>query len=77
LTDVSFLNYLIMLLSFTIQIYLAGLIKEPYGYTYVNIGIGTFVFPFRIAAPPEITCFTLQKYGAEKNDSEKENTIFN
>ena len=56
--------------------YLAGLIKEPYGYTYVNRGIGTLVFPFRIAAPPEITCFTLQKYGSEKNDSEKENTIF-
>ena len=46
--------------------YLAGLIKEPYGYTYVNRGIGTLVFPFRIAAPPEITCFTLQKYGSEK-----------
>jgi predicted MPP superfamily phosphohydrolase len=57
--------------------YLAGLIKEPYGYTYVNRGIGTLVFPFRIAAPPEITCFTLQKCGSEKNDSEKENTIFN
>jgi predicted MPP superfamily phosphohydrolase len=56
--------------------YSAGLIKEPYGYTYVNRGIGTLVFPFRIAAPPEITCFTLQKYGSEKNDSEKENTIF-
>ena len=47
------------------------------GYTYVNRGIGTLVFPFRLAAPPEITCFTLQKYGSEKNDSEKENTIFN
>ncbi len=32
--------------------YQAGLIKEPYGYTYVNRGIGTLVFPFRIAAPP-------------------------
>jgi hypothetical protein len=42
--------------------YQAGLIKEPYGYTYVNRGIGTLVFPFRIAAPPEITCFTLQKF---------------
>ncbi len=35
--------------------YLAGLVKEPYGYTYVNRGIGTLVFPFRIGAPPEIT----------------------
>ena len=43
--------------------YQAGLVKEPYGYTYVNRGIGTLVFPFRIAAPPEITCFTLQKSG--------------
>jgi predicted MPP superfamily phosphohydrolase len=25
--------------------YMAGLIKEPYGYTYVNRGIGTLVFP--------------------------------
>jgi hypothetical protein len=33
--------------------------------------------PFRIAAPPDITCFILQKYGSEKNDSEEENTIFN
>jgi predicted MPP superfamily phosphohydrolase len=41
--------------------YLAGLIKEPYGYTYVNRGIGTLVFPFRIGAPPEITCLTLQE----------------
>ena len=41
--------------------YLAGLVKEPYGYTYVNRGIGTLVFPFRIGAPPEITCFTLRK----------------
>jgi hypothetical protein len=32
--------------------------------------------PFRIAAAPEITYFTLQKYGSEKNDCEKENTIF-
>ncbi len=39
--------------------YQAGLVKEPYGYTYVNRGIGTLVFPFRIAAPPEITYFTL------------------
>jgi len=46
--------------------YLAGLIKEPYGYTYVNRGIGTLVFPFRVAAPPEITCFKLQKCGSEK-----------
>ena len=43
--------------------YKAGLIQEPYGYTYVNRGIGTLVFPFRLAAPPEITCFTLQKSG--------------
>jgi predicted MPP superfamily phosphohydrolase len=41
--------------------YLAGLVKEPYGYTYVNRGVGTLVFPFRIGAPPEITCFTLHK----------------
>jgi predicted MPP superfamily phosphohydrolase len=46
--------------------YQAGLIKEPYGYTYVNRGIGTLVFPFRVAAPPEITYFTLQKHGSEK-----------
>jgi predicted MPP superfamily phosphohydrolase len=39
--------------------YLAGLIKEPYGYTYVNRGIGTLVFPFRFCAPPEITYFRL------------------
>lgn len=39
--------------------YLAGLIKEPYGYTYVNRGIGTLVFPFRLCAPPEITYFKL------------------
>jgi predicted MPP superfamily phosphohydrolase len=41
--------------------YLSGIVKEPYGYTYVNRGIGTLVFPFRLAAPPEITCFTLRK----------------
>jgi predicted MPP superfamily phosphohydrolase len=40
--------------------YLAGLVKEPYGYTYVNRGIGTLVFPFRFNAPPEITSLTLQ-----------------
>lgn len=39
--------------------YLSGLIKEPYGYTYVNRGIGTLVFPFRFNAPPEITYFIL------------------
>ncbi len=39
--------------------YLAGLVKEPYGYTYVNRGIGTLVFPFRINAPPEITYLRL------------------
>ena len=46
--------------------YQAGLIKEHYGYTYVNRGIGTLVFPFRFAAPPEITCFTLRKFSSEK-----------
>ena len=39
--------------------YMAGLIKEPYGYTYVNRGIGTLVFPFRFCAPPEITYLKL------------------
>lgn len=39
--------------------YLAGLVKEPYGYTYVNRGIGTLIFPLRIGAPPEITAFKL------------------
>lgn len=39
--------------------YLAGLVKERYGYTYVNRGIGTLVFPLRIGAPPEITAVTL------------------
>jgi predicted MPP superfamily phosphohydrolase len=37
------------------QRYMAGLVKESYGYTYVNRGIGTLVFPFRLRAPPEIT----------------------
>ncbi|MEE9164846.1 MAG: metallophosphoesterase [Nitrospinota bacterium] len=41
--------------------YFKGLVKEPYGYTYVNRGIGTLIFPFRIGAPPEITHFTLRK----------------
>ena len=41
--------------------YLMGLVKEPYGYTYVNRGIGTLVFPFRLGTPPEITCFTLNR----------------
>jgi len=41
--------------------YLAGLVREPHGYTYVNRGIGTLVFPFRIGAPPEITTITLVK----------------
>jgi len=41
--------------------YLTGLVKENYGYTYVNRGIGTLVFPFRIGASPEITCLTLKK----------------
>jgi predicted MPP superfamily phosphohydrolase len=48
--------------------YQAGLVKEPYGYTYVNRGIGTLVFPFRIAAPPEITCLTLQNVVQKKYD---------
>jgi predicted MPP superfamily phosphohydrolase len=39
--------------------YMAGTIKELYGYTYVNRGIGTLVFPFRLGAPPEITRITL------------------
>ncbi len=39
--------------------YLAGLVKEAYGYTYVNRGIGTLVFPFRLGAPPEITSIRL------------------
>jgi predicted MPP superfamily phosphohydrolase len=39
--------------------YLSGLVKEPYGYTYVNRGIGTLVFPLRIGAPPEITYIRL------------------
>jgi len=39
--------------------YLAGLVKENYGYTYVNRGIGTLVFPLRIGAPPEITVLRL------------------
>ncbi len=39
--------------------YLAGLVKEHYGYTYVNRGIGTLVFPLRIAATPEITSIKL------------------
>jgi predicted MPP superfamily phosphohydrolase len=40
--------------------YMAGLVKESYGYTYVNRGIGTLVFPLRLNAPPEITRFTLK-----------------
>jgi predicted MPP superfamily phosphohydrolase len=47
--------------------YQAGLVKEPYGYTYVNRGIGTLVFPFRIGAPPEITHFTLTELRDQKN----------
>ncbi|CAD7848962.1 MAG: hypothetical protein [Olavius algarvensis Delta 4 endosymbiont] len=39
--------------------YMAGLVKEDHGYTYVNRGIGTLVFPFRLGAPPEITRFRL------------------
>lgn len=39
--------------------YMAGLVREAHGFTYVNRGIGTLVFPFRIGAPPEITEITL------------------
>ena len=39
--------------------YIDGLVKEDHGYTYVNRGIGTLVFPFRLGAPPEITSFRL------------------
>jgi len=39
--------------------YMAGLVKEDHGYTYVNRGIGTLVFPVRFGAPPEITRFRL------------------
>jgi len=39
--------------------YIAGLVKEPFGYTYVNRGIGTIVFPFRLNAAPEITYLQL------------------
>jgi len=39
--------------------YMAGLVKEDYGYTYVNRGIGTLVFPIRLGASPEITHFHL------------------
>jgi len=39
--------------------YMAGLVNEDHGYTYVNRGIGTLVFPFRLGAPPEITKFRL------------------
>jgi predicted MPP superfamily phosphohydrolase len=39
--------------------YLSGLVKETYGYTYVNRGIGTLVFPLRLGAPPEITAIKL------------------
>lgn len=39
--------------------YMAGLVKESYGFTYVNRGIGTLIFPFRIGAPPEITSIRL------------------
>ncbi|MGD8298777.1 MAG: metallophosphoesterase [Desulfobacterales bacterium] len=48
--------------------YQAGLVKEAYGYTYVNRGIGTLVFPFRIAAPPEISYFTLRKLQPDKSN---------
>lgn len=40
--------------------YMKGLVKEAYGYTYVNRGIGTLVFPFRLGASPEITYFRLE-----------------
>ncbi len=51
--------------------YQAGLVKEKYGYTYVNRGIGTLVFPFRLAASPEITCFTLLNSRSIKKNGEK------
>lgn len=41
--------------------YYSGLVKEPYGYTYVNRGIGTLVFPFRIGSSPEITTIRLKR----------------
>ena len=51
--------------------YQAWLVKEKYGYTYVNRGIGTLVFPLRLAASPEITCFTLIKSGPVIKNGEK------
>jgi predicted MPP superfamily phosphohydrolase len=47
--------------------YISGLVEESYGYTYVNRGIGTLVFPFRIPAPPEISYFTLRKNVSDKS----------
>ena len=41
--------------------YLSGLVQETYGYTYVNRGIGTLVFPLRFGAPPEITTIVLNR----------------
>ena len=41
--------------------YMSGLVKESRGYTYVNRGIGTLVFPFRLGASPEITQITLKR----------------
>ncbi|GBC59413.1 hypothetical protein DENIS_0352 [Desulfonema ishimotonii] len=55
---VPFLTRFILPINSSLK-YMAGLVREPYGYTYVNRGIGTLVFPFRISAPPEITHFTL------------------
>lgn len=37
-----------------------GLVKRDSGYLYVNRGLGTLGFPFRIGMPPEITLLTLQ-----------------
>jgi hypothetical protein len=39
--------------------YMAGLVRESHGHTYVNRGIGTLLLPFRLGAPPEITEITL------------------
>lgn len=49
--------------------YMAGLVREDHGFTYVNRGIGTLVFPFRLGAPPEITYFRLIAAKQPHNDS--------
>jgi len=56
--------------------YMAGLVKEPYGYTYVNRGIGTLVFPFRLGAPPEITHIRLVSGAAALGEGGKPDSIF-